>query len=203
MTEIWKDIKGFEGIYQISNKGNVRSLKREQLDNLGRLVHYQGKTLTPQPNSNGYLRIELKANGKKERRFIHRLVALHFIENSNPDINTVVNHIDNDYKNNNAENLEWTTYKGNTQHAIKSGKMKRTPEWLEHLRKANEKNGKAVIAIHTVTGEKIFFKCLNDCSQKGFQPSCVSNCCKGIRQTHQKYKWHFATPDELMERRER
>lgn len=181
MQEIWKDIHGFEGVYQISNKGNVRSFNRKC-----------PQILAARPNSRGYLRVELKTNGKCEQWFVHRLVALHFVENPCPDKYTIVNHLDCNYLNNNAENLEWTTLSGNSQHAVKHGRMDRTKDWLQHLRETNEKNGKSIIATHIETGEMLFFKCLNDCAQKGFQPSCVCQCCKGMRKTHKHYQWHYA-----------
>jgi hypothetical protein len=177
--EIWKDIKGYEGFYQVSNLGNVRSVIKK-------------KVLKPQPNSKGYLRVQLKANGVGHHFLVHRLVALHFVDNPCESKNNIVNHLDCDFLNNSADNLEWTTLLGNTRHAIKCGRMKRTKEWLKHLRESNERNGKSVVGTNIKTGETIYFACLNDCAKAGFQPSCVCNCCKGIRKTHKGYKWGYA-----------
>lgn len=191
MQEIWKDIKDYEELYQISNYGNIRSKDRKKRNNNGSMI-LKGKMLHPLPNSNGYLRIQLVSNmGKRERFFVHRLVALHFVPNDNPNINTVVNHIDSNYLNNRADNLEWTTMKGNSQHALKSGRMNRTVEWLQHLRESCEKNGKSIIGTNIKTGEKIYFTCLNDCKNKGFQPSCVCYCCKGKQKAHKGYIWNY------------
>lgn len=190
--EVWKDIRGYEKIYVVSSHGRVASLNRIQRDKNGREVRYNGRMLIPQPNSNGYLRVQLKHEGKATYYFIHRLVALHFVENPNPDCYSIVNHIDCNHLNNKAENLEWTTTYGNNHHAIKSGRMRRTKEWLQHLRESNEKNGKTVIGTNIVTGETISFVCLNDCKSAGFQPSCVCNCCQGTRKTHKGYTWRYA-----------
>ena len=88
--EEWKAIKGYEGIYEVSNLGRVRSKNGE---------------ITPQPNSTGYLRVQLSKNGEKHRFFVHRLVADSFVVNPNPEVNDVVNHLDCDIHNNSAENL--------------------------------------------------------------------------------------------------
>lgn len=104
--EMWKDIIGFEGVYQISNKGQVKSLDREQENTKGNIIHYKGKILKQSPNSQGYLRVELKTKNKSERWFVHRLVALHFVNNPAPDIYTVVNHLDSNSLNNASDNLD-------------------------------------------------------------------------------------------------
>ena len=157
--EVWKDIKGYEGYYQVSNQGRVRSLDSIKKDKNGRAVKRKGKVLTPQPNSRGYLRVCIGTSVL----FIHRLVALHFVDNHSPLTNTIVNHLDSNYLNNNADNLEWTTHYGNVHHAINRGRTKRTSEWLQHLRESHEKNGKGVVGTNIATGEEIRFVCLNDC----------------------------------------
>lgn len=200
--EIWKDIKGYEGVYQVSSLGNVRSLPRAQKDRNGRVVKYKGKQLSPQPNSSGYLRVHLKGDDTKYY-FVHRLVALHFVANQEPEKYTVVHHLDSNHLNNKAENLEWTTIEGNNHYAIADGRMIRTHSWLSHLRESNEKNGRCVIGENIQTGETVYFSCLNDCRAQGFQPSCVCNCCKGKRTSHRGYRWRYATPEELSLLKER
>ena len=189
--EMWKDVKGYEGVYQVSNYGNVRSLSRIQTDKNGRNVQYQSKVLTPQPNSQGYMRVGLKLNGKQKYWFVHRLVALHFVDNPNFQKYAIVNHLDSNYLNNKADNLEWTDISGNNHHAIEVGRMKRTEEWLHHQRQSNEKNGRPVIGTNIATGETVRFVCLNDCKNAGFQPSCVCNCCQGTRKSHKGYTWRY------------
>ena len=93
--EIFKDIKGYPG-YQISNLGRVWSCKQ------------RGRYMKPSPNNRGYLQINLiAANGKRKKELIHRLVALHFIDN--PDNKPEVNHINHIRDDNRVENLEWVT----------------------------------------------------------------------------------------------
>ena len=177
MTEEWRPIAGHEDHYEVSNLGRVRSLP--------------DRILKPQTNNRGYLYVYLKFGGRG-KSYIHRLVAEAFVHNCNPDVNTVVNHIDFNPKNNREDNLEWTTGKGNVHHSLRAGRYERTDGWLGHLREYNEKNGKTVIGTEMKTGTEVMFKCLNDCRSAGFDPSCVCDCCKGKRKTHKGHTWRYA-----------
>ena len=126
MKEIWKDIKDFEGLYQISNLGRIKSL----LDNKGKKREIIRK---PRKAKNGYLYLNLWNNGKYKTVKIHRLVAEYFIDNVNEL--PVVNHIDGNKLNNSANNLEWCTYKQNTIHAYKNGLLKSTNFFKKRGRK--------------------------------------------------------------------
>lgn len=188
--EIWKDIIGYEGIYVISNQGRIASLNRVQKDKNGKEKRYNGKMLHLHPNSSGYLRVQLKRDGTIKHHFVHRLVAIHFVENPHSE-NIIVNHIDSNYLNNNASNLEWTTYKGNMEHAKANGRLRRTTKWLQNLRESNERNGRSVIGTNIETGETVCFVCLNDSRMSGFDPACVCDCCQGKRNKHKGYTWRY------------
>lgn len=108
MNEIWKDIYGYEGYYQISDYGNVKSL-------------LTNKILIGDENSLGYQRVILYAPVRK-RFFVHRLVAFHFCDGYSPKL--VVNHKDGNKKNNTANNLEWVTHSENDLHAERIGLRK-------------------------------------------------------------------------------
>ena len=116
--EIWKDIEGYEGCYQVSNKGNIRSVDR-YIECRGSLRMQKGKVLKPYVNKYGYRQVIL--NGKNRPRLcrINRLVAQAFIPN--PNNLPQVNHKDEIKTNDCVENLEWCTFKYNTEHAIKNG----------------------------------------------------------------------------------
>lgn len=112
--EIWRDVVGYEGLYQVSNYGNVKSLSRE-VNNGNGTYFTKEKILKPMENHKGYLGVELQ----DKWHFIHRIVATTFIEN--PENKPQVNHIDCDKKNNRVENLEWCTNSENQIHAYKNG----------------------------------------------------------------------------------
>lgn len=120
--EIWKDIEGFEGFYQVSSFGRVRSLDR-LVNGCGKkgFQRLKGKILKLQSRKSGHLDVLLKMNGKEKRCWVHRLVAEAFI--ANPQTLPIVNHIDSNPKNNTIENLEWCTQKHNITHCVKSGRF--------------------------------------------------------------------------------
>ncbi len=106
--EDWKDIKGYEGNYQVSSMGNVKSLKFKS-----------EKILTSSPvgpKRRQYFSLDLSINGNKKNIRVHRLVAFHFVDN--PEDKPQINHIDNDPLNNKADNLEWCTPRENTTHGF-------------------------------------------------------------------------------------
>lgn len=192
-TEVWKDIKGYEGVYQVSNTGLVRSLSRTQMDKNGRTVSYEGKMLKQTPNSTGYMRVCLKNSKGCRQPFVHRLVAEHFVLNDSPNEFTVVNHKDSNHLNNNADNLEWTTIVGNNRHAIANGRMQRTDNWIDNLNKSLKKHYKPVIGCDPISGREVAaFKSIQECGRHGFDASCVCDCCKGKRKTHRGLSWRYA-----------
>lgn len=176
--ELWRSVKGHEDHYEVSNLGRVRSIKRNLY-------------LKPQKNNHGYMFVYLSF-GEVDKQYVHRLVATAFVQNNNPEINTVVNHIDCNPENNRADNLEWTTHFGNVHHSIEIGRYKRTEQWLSRLRNSNERKSRGVIGTNIADGSEIRFACLNDSIKAGFSPSCVCNCCKGKRATHKGYLWRYA-----------
>lgn len=177
------------GFYQISNKGRVKSLPR--LRKAKNTFISKEKILKNKKNSRGYLRVELKVNNKVQRFFIHRLVAEHFIKKSNGC--NIVNHLDCNPQNNNVDNLEWTTAKGNSQYMKKLGRNKRTSIWLEKLTNSERKRfGKKVIGISIEGTTVLKYDTLNQVKKDGFQPSSVSYCCNKKRLTHKGFVWRFA-----------
>lgn len=109
--EIWRDIDGYEGFYQVSNLGNVRRLNKTK-----------PPRILKQSLCRLYLRVDLCRDGKRKSCSVHRLVAETFIPN--PDNKPEVNHIDGDKLNNRAENLEWCTSSENQLHAVATGLQK-------------------------------------------------------------------------------
>lgn len=120
-VEAWESVVGFEGYYQVSNSGQVRSVDRT-VSHKGatrqKVRSYKGQLLTPR-QTRGYVRVSLTKEGKEWNKQVHRLVAIAFIPNH--ENKPQVNHIDGVKSNNNVENLEWATSQENCVHAHETG----------------------------------------------------------------------------------
>ena len=181
--EIWKDIPEYEGYYQVSNLGRVKSLKRKI--NNGRYkkeFFIYEKILVSIDIGNGYLRVSLNKSGKKKPIFCHRLVAVVFI--LNPENKPCVNHIDGDVKNNHSSNLEWCTHSENMKHAIRV--LKNDVPTTSRRRVFNIP--RKVVCIET---EEIF-KSVNAASKRiKRSTNYVSQCCKNQKWTAGGFRWMY------------
>lgn len=130
VVEIWRDIPTYEGIYQVSNLGNVRSLPRFDEDKNGKIYQRKGVIMTPTKTTTGYLKVELVKDGIRKSKKIHRLVASAFL------INTFnkpyINHKDGNPLNNVVDNLEWCTQEENMKHARHTGLTFYTQDSINH-----------------------------------------------------------------------
>lgn len=184
--EIWKEIPNFENLYAVSNKGRVKSLDRNVTYKNGRIAHYQEKLLAPIKDSKGYLKVHLKANPSKHY-FIHRLVALVFIENPNNYPN--IDHIDTNPLNNCVENLRWVTQEMNMNNELTK----------QHLSEANQKrirqkrqswNCKPVVQLKN--GIIInTYSSIVEASDNGFNYSCIQKCLSGKQGKHKGFTWMY------------
>lgn len=163
--EEWKNIKGYEGLYQISNLGRVKSLKLKSTNR--DLIMSLGNS------TNGYLQIILCKDNKHKAYRIHRLVAQAFIPN--PNNFPCVNHIDEDKTNNNVNNLEWCTISYNNTYGTKLDKKR-----------------KKVLCI--TTGE-IFNSIKECAEKIGVCPSMIVKCCKGKRKTAKSLSFKYIDSD--------
>lgn len=129
MKETWKTIAGYEGLYEVSNMGRVRSLTRlsSYRNRSGRMDErvIKGKLLRPQSQRSGYLHVGLSKDGIVTTYRVHRLVAAVFVDN--PEGLYEVNHIDEDKTNNRADNLEWCDHKYNNSYGSKPLRGERNP----------------------------------------------------------------------------
>lgn len=121
MKEVWKDIKGYEGLYQVSNLGNIKSFDRKVLYNNGKLHYHKGRMIKKRKKQNGYLSISVCKNGVEIHKSVHRIVAEAFIKN--PNNYPQVLHKNNIRNDNMVSNLKWGTQKHNMEQASKSGRM--------------------------------------------------------------------------------
>lgn len=117
--EIWKDVKGYEGIYEVSNLGNVKSKDRLIVTSKNIVAKINQRILKKKVTKKGYERLTLSVSGKHKDVGVHRLVAQAFIQN--PENKKEVNHIDGNKQNNQISNLEWCTRNENEKHAFKIG----------------------------------------------------------------------------------
>lgn len=117
--EIWKDIRGYEGLYQINSIGNVRSLDRFVKSSRGGFRKQNSRILTNSIHKHGHHIVNLWKENKSVQYKVYRLLAIAFI--SNPDNKPCVNHIDGNRMNLSLENLEWVTYSENMRHAYDNG----------------------------------------------------------------------------------
>lgn len=125
MLEVWKAVKGYEGIYAVSDLGRVKGLERpfSTKNQYGTCTGvYPSKILKGRDNNRGYLNVRLYKNKKATMKYIHRLVAEVFI--CNPSLKGEVNHLDGNKYNNCANNLEWCTHSENVQHAYDTDLIK-------------------------------------------------------------------------------
>lgn len=122
MEEIWKSVLGFEGYYEVSNIGNVRSCDRYvKCSRGGNYRLWKGKVLRQtKASTRGYMQVHLSKKGVISAVYVHRLVAESFLL----ERNETVNHIDGDKTNNKLENLEWISYSDNNKHAFELGLKK-------------------------------------------------------------------------------
>jgi hypothetical protein len=116
----WRDISGYEGSYQVSNDGRVKSLARVVIRKDGRKQSVVEKILSASLNDKGYLHLSLLKNGKRKSAFIHKLVAITFIEN--PNGYRVVRHLNDIKTDNGVDNLAWGNHRDNTLDSIRNGR---------------------------------------------------------------------------------
>lgn len=191
--EKWVPVKGYEGYYEVSNFGNVRSVDRlcnSKRD--GSFKMCKGKVLNQITNYQGYKRVNLSVNQNRKTFFVHRLVAIAFVEN--PDGFNFVNHKDEDKGNNRSENLEWCTCAYNVNYGSRNQNIS--------MHKIN-KRCKAVIGENVQTGETIRFLSLGDAQRNGFSKYCIWASINkypqkhgGTIKTYRGYQWRYEEYDE-------
>jgi hypothetical protein len=181
MQEIWKDIPNYEGFYQVSNLGNIKSLHYNQ-QNIE-------KILKQTKNSSGYYKVELYKNKKSKIFYVHRIVAMAFIPN--PKNKSEVNHIDGNKLNNNVSNLEWNTISENQKHAIKH-KLRSPSPMLGKFGKLNP-NSKPVLQ-YDLNGNLVKrWDSIADIERElGINRSCISNNLIGNYKTSYGFVWKYA-----------
>lgn len=121
--EIWKDIPGYDGVYRVSNFGNILRMPRIVVDSIGRKRLFPSHLMRKYSGCHGYDYVTLSKDGVEESAFVQRVVAITFVKNDDPQRKTEVNHIDENKKNNRADNLEWITSSENKRHGTGKERM--------------------------------------------------------------------------------
>lgn len=164
MEEIWKDIEGFEGLYQVSNLGRVTRVTT-------------GRILKSGKDKDGYLQVTLCKDSTKYTKKIHRLVAQAFVSNS--ENKPEINHIDEDKANNRVNNLEWSTRKENNNHGTHNERSSRTQSI-------------PIISTNLKTGECREFYGTNECGrQLDLNPGHINEVLKGKRRQTGGYTFKY------------
>lgn len=183
--EVWKDIKGYEGFYQVSNLGRVKSLKRKVYAGRGRTRwQYERIMSDSKTNGNGYKIVTLNKKSKEKNKYIHRLVAEAFLEN--PHNYKYINHKDENKFNNCVENLEFCTAQYNCTY--NNAHVKRGLRFRNNL--INSKK------IYQLDEENNIIKEYPSAAEAGRQlgitSSSIGACLKGLQQHSAGYKWKYA-----------
>lgn len=209
--EIWVDICGYEGYYQISNLGRIKSLARITTD--GRTI--KDRILKLEKRKSGYVYIMLSKNGNTKVFSVHRLVAKTFIPN--PENKEQVDHINTIKDDNRAKNLRWVTGEENMNNPLTKEKLKGNPKGNPKAtgrpkgsldkkprnkgngmkKETKDKIGKAnsikVVQLDKDTNEliKIWNSAKEAEREGGFANNNINKCCKGKYKTHKGYKWMY------------
>ena len=178
ISEVWKDIKGYEGRYQVSNLGRVKSLDRTFINKIGHKQYTKERILKPSTVHGGYLLVILfKGSGKGKAYKVHRLVCEAFHEN--PENKPCVNHIDENKTNNTANNLEWCTVAENNRHGT--------------LYTRSAKAQSKLVGQYTYDGVlvKVWQSTREVQRQLGFNAGAISGVARGKGKTAYGYIWKY------------
>lgn len=174
--EYWRPVVGYEGLYEGSNLGRVKSLDRWVKCPNGTVRFYKGKILKPRTNGRGYLQVTLSKNGKIKNFLVHRLVAEAFLQNN--DNLPCVNHKDENPQNNNVNNLEWCSYEYNNKYGTRIER--------DALTKSKP------VLQYTLDGVFVReWESTMECGRNGFNQGHVAACCRGEQKTHKDFIWKY------------
>lgn len=180
--EIWKPIKGYEGTYEVSNLGHVRSLVR--IDRLGRFVPEKIRSI--KKNNRGYVQISLYKDGRAKYYLLHRLVAEAFIPN--PDNLPQINHKDENKDNNCVENLEWCDNIYNRRYGTGYARSVAKHDY----KKIGAGNRRPVVQCDCFGNPiKMWDGVIIAAKTLGVSDSAIRNCCYGRNKTAAGYCWRY------------
>lgn len=191
IKEIWKPIKGYEGLYEISSLGRVKSLERYVANNGGKYL-IKERILKPTKNQYGYLYVVISKNNINKHKLIHRLVAETFI--SNKHSKRTINHINGIKTDNTLENLEWCTHKENIQKAWENGLYKISEKQRINGRTRGKNNSKPVVQLDLENNViKVWDSITKARDTLKISATAISNCARNKKSynTAGGYKWRY------------
>jgi hypothetical protein len=191
MTEIWKDVRGYEGLYQVSDTEKIRSLDSIIICKNGVKKPKKGQLIKMRKDKDGYLILDLHKNGKAETVKAHRIVCFEF--NQNPENKPEVNHKDGVRTNIKPDNLEWSTRSENNLHAFRV--LKRKPV-KANLGKTSYKNKKSKTIIQLTLADKYiceYGSAMEAMRQTGIAQGCISRVANGDQEQSGGFKWMYKT----------
>ena len=196
-TEIWKDVIGYEGLYQVSNLGRVKRIKHTT-----KKLFFSERIVNQYVNMNGYMMAPLSKDGKDKHKAVHRLVAQAFIPN--PDNLPFVNHKDENPLNNHIDNLEWCTVKYNSNYGNSKTRMiesrKSNPNYRQSLTQGQITRNKLrctgsekPVLQFSLQGDFIReWKSLTTVEREcGISRAGITRCCNGVYKQCKGYLWKF------------
>src|SRR5699024_5761663 len=189
MIEEWRDVPGYEGLYQVSNMGRIKSLDRKVKYSDGRTFIHKGIILKPGQDHRGYLYVNLSKKGKIKPYRVHRCVAGSFLKRS-PD-KPEVNHIDENKENNKVSNLEWCNREYNNNYGTRIERI-HSSDGIKNMVK--ERSIKVIQLENGVV--KNVWDSLMDCERSGFHRKNIKKCCEGKQKTHKGFAWKFYEEEE-------
>jgi len=185
--QIWKSVVGFEGLYEVSDHGDLRTIER--VYKTGRYFVERvlpSKKMSLRVTKDGYLNVGLRVDKKRFFRGVHRLVAMAF--HPNPENKPQVNHKDGDKKNNHVDNLEWATASENELHSFRV--LGKKAYLIPPMIGEKHPSARAVNRIDKDGGMK-YYASIADAQRDGFRTPKIILVAQGKRKSHGNFKWEY------------
>lgn len=195
MTEEWRDVPGYEGLYQVSSLGRVKSLAKEYMICGKGIVRTSDKIMSLHKMYDGYVRVELNHKGKAKEFPVHRLVAMAFLDN--PEHKPHIDHINTIKNDNRVENLRWVTPKENFANPITLGRwkvaVKNYPSGEANpLFEGKSPDSKVVLQYDTNGILVARYACCHQAARRnGYNYSNIARVCRGERNTYKGFIWKY------------
>lgn len=187
-NEVWRDVKGYKGLYQISSKGRLKSLSRPVRHARGGFRVTKQRIIEPRKGKRGYFVFTLSKEGQSSQRYAHRLIAIAFIPN--PEGKPHINHRNGVKDDNRIKNLEWCTHQENHLHRFRALGYRHSKKVIESTIKKGYANGKRTRC--TETG--VIYRSAQEASEKtGIAMTSIARARRGLLKTAGGYRWEFAS----------